>query len=554
MNILGIHGGVTVNQHDAGAALIRDGELICFVEEERLLRVKSPRGVLPIESISACLKEAGLSMHDIDLVALPGETYADIAERTQAYLRHHFGYAPPIQPVNHQTAHLASAFFPSGFEQAMCLSYDAYGDRLSLAMGTATREGGISIMETRPHDNSLGMFYATITSFLGFIPGEDEYKVMGLAPYGQNPVDLACFAQPARDGYVVDGSYIRSSPPPGSIYEQFYSESLVKLLGEPRRKGEPITQYHRDIAAGAQQALESCAISLVTYLHENTGLKNLCLAGGVALNCSANRLLAKLPFVENFFVQPAASDRGLALGSALQAAKEANEKLQPINHVFFGPTQKEGSINSALELTGLSAKEVSDPASVGAQLLAEGKIVGWFQGRSEFGPRALGHRSILAHPGLAHMKDEINARVKYREEFRPFAPSVLEERAPEVFDMAYPSPFMTIAFDVRNGWSQKLPATTHVNNTGRVQTVNVADNPIYHSLITCFEGLTGLPVVLNTSFNIKGQPIVESALDALSTFAGTGLDALIIGSYVIHKSRSPKRFSSSSSGVNGVRA
>ena len=542
MNILGIHGGVTINQHDAGAALIRDGELVCFVEEERLLRVKSPRGVLPIESIAACLKEARMSMRDIDLVALPGETYADIAERTQAYLRHHFGFAPRIQAINHQTAHLASAFFPSNFERAMCLSYDAYGDRLSVAMGSATRDDGVSIVETRPHENSLGMFYATITSFLGFTPGEDEYKVMGLAPYGKSTVDLTCFARPSGDGYFVDPRYIRSSPAPSSIYEQFYSDSLVELLGEPRRKGEPITQRHRDIAAGTQLALENCAVSLITYLHKITGLSNLCLAGGVALNCSANRVLAKLPFVERLFVQPAASDRGLALGSALQAAKEAGEDMKPINHVFFGPTQKEGGVIAALELTGLVAEEVSDPATLGAQLLAEGKIVGWFQGRSEFGPRALGHRSILAHPGLAHMKDEINARVKYREEFRPFAPSVLEERASEVFDMTYPSPFMTVAFNVRDEWSQKLPATTHVNNTGRVQTVSGADNPEYHSLITAFEKLTGVPVVLNTSFNIKGQPIVESPLDALSTFAGTGLDALIIGSHVIRKGRTPRRF------------
>ena len=542
MNILGIHGGVTINQHDAGAALIRDGELVCFVEEERLLRVKSPRGVLPIESIAACLKEAGLSMHDIDLIALPGETYADISERTQSYLKHHFGFSPRIQAINHQTAHLASAFFPSNFENAMCLSYDAYGDRLSVAMGSANQENGLSIIETRPHENSLGMFYATITSFLGFIPGEDEYKVMGLAPYGKSTIDLTSFAQPSNDGYFVDPRFIRSSPAPSSIYEPFYSENLVKLLGEPRRKGEPITQRHRDIAAGTQMALENCAVSLITYLHNLTGLSNLCLAGGVALNCSANRVLAKLPFVKKLFVQPAASDRGLALGSALQAAKEAGESLKPINHVFFGPSQKEDSVIAALNLTGLVAEEVSNPAEVGAQLLAEGKILGWFQGRSEFGPRALGHRSILAHPGLAHMKDEINARVKYREEFRPFAPSVLEERASEVFDMSYPSPFMTVAFNVRDEWSKRLPATTHVNNTGRVQTVSRKDDEEYHSLITAFEKLTDIPVVLNTSFNIKGQPIVETPLDALSTFAGTGLDALIIGSHVVRKGRSPRRF------------
>ena len=540
MNILGIHGGVTINQHDAGAALIRDGELVCFVEEERLLRVKSPKGVLPIESIAACLKEGGLSMHDIDLVALPGETYADISLRTQAYLRHHFGISPSIELINHQTAHLASAFYPSNFTKAMCMSYDAYGDRLSVAMGTADYENGVNVIETRPHDNSLGMFYATMTSFLGFMPGEDEYKVMGLAPYGRDAIDMTLFARPSSDGYAVNSKYIRTSPAPSSAYEQFYSERLIELLGEPRRKGEPITQRHRDIAAGTQRALEDCAVSLVTYLHQTTGLTNLCLAGGVALNCSANRVLSKLPFIENIFIQPAASDRGLALGCALQASKEAGEALKPIQHVFFGPTQNEERISSALALTGMIAEELQDPSEKAAQLLAEGEILGWFQGRSEFGPRALGHRSILAHPGLAHMKDEINARVKYREEFRPFAPSVLEERASAVFDMDKTSPFMTVAYDVRQEWAEKLPATTHVNKTGRVQTVSKDTDPMYHSLISQFDKLTSLPVVLNTSFNIRGQPIVETPLDALSTFAGTGMDALIIGSFLLRKPRKPR--------------
>ncbi len=540
MNILGIHGGVTINQHDAGAALIRDGELICCVEEERLLRVKSPRGVLPIESIAACLNEGGLSIQDIQLVALTGESYVNIVQHTQEYLRHHFGYAPPIHPVNHQTAHLASAFCPSGFPEAMCLSYDAYGDRLSAAMGIANNVAGVKIFETRAHDNSLGMFYGTMTSFLGFMPTEDEYKVMGLAPYGNSAVDLSQFARPASHGYIVNPKYIRSSPPPGSIYEQWYSAQLIELLGNSRKRGEPITQRHRDIAAGTQQALEHCAVSLVTYLHQITGSKNLCLAGGVALNCSANRVLSKLPFIENIFIQPAASDRGLALGCALQAAKEAGETLKNIPHVFYGPTQNPDQISSALALTGITAEQLPDPSGKAAQLLAEGKIVGWFQGRSEFGPRALGHRSILAHPGLAQMKNEINARVKYREEFRPFAPSVLAERASEIFDMVKPSAFMTVAFDVREGWVAKLPATTHVNNTGRVQTVSNNTDNLYHSLITQFEKLTQLPVVLNTSFNIKGQPIVETPLDALSTFSGTGMDALIIGEYLLMKPGRPR--------------
>lgn len=540
MNILGIHGGFTINQHDPGAALICDGKLIACVEEERLYRVKTPRGVLPIESIKAVLKEAGLTIHDIDIVAHPGETYDDMPARVSGYLIHHFGHSPKIQPIHHQTAHLASAFYPSGFDQAMCLSYDSHGDRLSAAMGIASRETGIRVLETRPTENSLGMFYATMTSYLGFQPGEDEYKVMGLASYGADTVDLSFFARPADDGYIVDHGFVRQDPPPSSVFEQFYGASLIERLGPPRRKSEPLTQHHMDIARGAQRALEECAVSLVNHLHKESGLSDLCMAGGVALNCTANNVIAKLPCVEHLFVQPAASDRGLPLGCALQAAAMNGEPCFDIETVFYGPSRDIDTIRDALSLTGFTAEEC-DPAETAADLLAEGKIVGWYQDRSEFGPRALGNRSILGNPGLATMKDEINARVKFREEFRPFAPSVLEEYADDVYHMHNgPSPFMTVAVDVRDGWSEKLPATSHINGTARVQTVSTRENPMYHSLISAFRKKSGLPAVLNTSFNIKGQPIVETPLEALSTFAGTGLDALIMGPYVVRKLEIPR--------------
>lgn len=539
MNILGIHGGITINQHDAGAALIVDGELISFIEEERLLRVKTPRGVLPIESISRCLKDANLTMKEIDYVALAGATYIDQESRTKLYLEHHFGSAPPVVLVNHQLAHVASAFFPSGFDDAMCMSYDAYGDKLSLAMGVGSKDG-VEIIETRPHENSLGMFYATITSFLGFMPGEDEYKVMGLAPYGNEGVDLSAFIQVASDGYQVNQDFIRSNPTPGSTYEQFYSQKLIDLLGKPRRKGEKITQRHMDIAAAAQKSLENCALSLVKYLHKVTGLKRLCLAGGVALNCSVNGVLSKLPFIEEIFIQPSASDRGLPLGCALYIAHQKGEKLKPITHVFYGPKYDSEEVEKAIKLAGFEADKIDDPGKIAAQLLVQGKIIGWHQGRSEFGPRALGHRSILAHPGLNNMKNEINLRVKFREEFRPFAPSVLEEFASKIFFLKHPSRFMTQACDVRPEWIERLPATTHVNNTGRVQTVDKTTNPVFYNLIRHFYDLTGLPVVLNTSFNIKGQPIVETPLEALSTFAGTGIDALIMGDYLITKPKKPR--------------
>ena len=541
MIILGIHGGVTLGQHDPAAALFRDGELIACVEEERLFRIKSPRGMLPIEAIQAVLREAGITMHEVDLVAHPGETYQDAPARIPAYLKHYFGHAPKLRLINHQTAHLASAFFQSGYDSAMVMSYDAYGDRLSAALATASRTDGIRVLETRDNVNSLGLFYATMTSYLGFLPGEDEYKVMGLAPYGEAKYDLSFFARPSKDGYFVDSpGAMRSDPGPKSNFEPFYGDAIVNKLGPARLKGEPIEQHHRDVAASTQRTLEECAISLVNYLHGMTGERNLCLAGGVALNCSANNVLRQMECVDRMFVQPAASDRGLALGCGLQAAWEEGETIAPITHVFYGPTRTDAEIERALGVTGFTAERVDDPSAAAASLLAEGKIVGWFQGRSEFGPRALGHRSILANPCVADMKDQINARVKYREEFRPFAPSVLEEKCRDVFVMDEPSPFMTVAFDVQDGWGEKLPATTHVNNTARVQSVSADTDPMYHRLITELEKHSGAPVVLNTSFNIKGQPIVETPLDALSTFAGTGMDAVIMGHYMVRKPGAPR--------------
>ena len=329
---------------------------------------------------------------------------------------------------------------------------------------------------------------------------------------------------------------IRQDPPPSSVFEQFYGEKLLKQLGSPRHKGEPVSQFHRNIARSIQDTLVECAISLVTYLHHETGETNLCLAGGVALNCSANSHIANLPFIEKMFVQPASSDRGLALGCAMYAAEQNGDRIAPINNVFYGPSYSNDKIRESLDLTGADAVECSDPAKSAAKIISEGGIIGWFQGRSEFGPRALGNRSILANPSLPNMKNEINKRVKFREEFRPFAPSVLQDRASEIFGLyGEPLPYMTIAVKVNDNWLERLPATTHIDNSARVQTVSEAENSVYHQLISNLDNQTGIPVVLNTSFNIRGQPIVETPLEAISTFAGTGLDAVFIGPYMIRK-------------------
>ena len=542
MNILGMYGGVTLGQHDPSAALICDEKLVAVCEEERFVRIKSPRGRLPVESIGACLREANLKMSDIDLVVNPGETFYDMPDRIRLYLNHYFGYSPQVKMINHQLAHIASAFFCSGFEQSMCMSYDAWGDKSSAALGIGELPSGIELLETREPKNSLGIFYATMTSYLGFLVSEDEYKVMGLAAYGQEEIDLSRFLRTTPDGYCVNMDYVRSDFSQCTMFEPLYSHRLVELLGPARRPGEALTTRHKNIAFAAQKALEDCAVSLLSYLHNKTGLDSLCVAGGVGLNCSANRVLRETPFIRRLFVQPASSDRGLSLGCALQAAYENGLKVnQKLEHVSLGPTYSEGQLRQALELSGIAYVEVSDPARKGAEMLAEGNIIGWFQGRSEFGPRALGNRSILADPREARMKDEINARIKFREEFRPFAPSVLEEYASELFEMEDASPFMTVAFQVRPSWHDRLKAVTHVNGTARVQTVSRVALPLYHQLISEFHRLTGVPVVLNTSFNVQGQPIVETPLDALSTFAGSGMDALFMGPFMIAKAHKPRR-------------
>ena len=542
MNILGISSGVTLNQHDPGAALICDGELIACCEEERFVRVKSPRGYLPIYSVNACLKEAGLKLADIDLIAHPGETYEDMPERIRLYCQHYFGAVPKIELINHQLAHLASAFYASGFDESICLSYDAVGDRLSVAFGVGN-SAGIKVLETRGQDKSLGIFYAITTSFLGFQVSEDEYKVMGLAAYGEPGIDLSSFVSVKEDDYFINTDFFERNPPHKSVYEPFYNQKLIDLLGPPRKPGEPITQHHKNIAYAAQKTLEKCATTLVGQIHRKTGIDSIALAGGVALNCSANLAISQLPFIKRIFVQPAASDRGLPFGCALQAAHENGTPVRGLRDVYGGPRYNSDQVLEALKIVGAAYEEPEDLPALTAKLLEEGKIIGLWQGRSEFGPRALGNRSILADARSAKMRDEVNARIKFREEFRPFAPAVLEEQASELFEMDAPSPYMTVAFPVRDSWKERLGAVTHVNGTARVQTVNKEINPLFHAIIERFFELSGVPAVLNTSFNVRGQPIVETPLDALGTFYSTGLDALVLDRYLIRKPIQPMRAS-----------
>ena len=537
MIVLGIHGGVTLGQHEPSAALLIDGRVVAVCEEERYLRIKSCYGYLPHYSIKACLALAGISADDIDLVVSAGVTYDFFESRLREYLKSTFGITPKIHLVHHQEAHLAAAFYSTNSEQALCLSLDATGDGSSGFVAKASRTSGIEVLERIPTQNSIGFFYSLITSYLGFEDG-DEYKVMGLAAYGEPSVDLRPVIE-ARDGvWRFDWSYIRSEPPLRSPFEPKHAPKLAELLKEnPRLPHEPIQKFHKDLARSAQLEFERALEGLVLHYHKRfPDLRELCYAGGVALNCVANSALFYRGWFDKIHVPPVASDRGLSLGAAYLGAVIGGDSPLPITSAALGSSYTNDQIAQELRANGISFRELSSPAVTTAELLSHGKIVGWFQGRSEAGARALGSRSIIANPRTKEMQEKVNRRIKYRESFRPFAPSVLLERSSDYFDnRGKSSPYMCFTFRCIKEREGEMGAITHADGTARVQTVQHDEAPLYHELISAFHSLTGTPLILNTSFNLKGQPIVESPRDALMTFFGCGLDALVLGPFLVEK-------------------
>jgi carbamoyltransferase len=539
MIVLGIHGGVTIGQHDPGACVVIDGRVAALCEEERYLRVKEAYGFLPYHSIRAALAAAGVTWEDVDLVVSPGATYGDFEARLRDFLRHSFGSCPRLLRVHHQKAHLATAFYGSGLDDAVVLSLDATGDGCAGFTGRASTRDGIKVEREIANTNSLGFFYTMITHYLGFADG-DEYKVMGLAAYGRPNIDLTPVIRPTADGYQFDNSFLRHDPPPRSRLEPAYGPKLSQLLGQPNRvPSAPVTDFHRDLARSTQGAFEDALIGLLRAIAPapNNGRKpNLCYAGGVALNCSANGKIFETGLFDQVYVSPVAADRGLALGCAYLGAVELGDSPQPIAHAYLGTAYGDDAIRAELAGNGCRFVELSDPAETAAELIARGKIVGWHQGRSEAGARALGNRSILASAESAAMRDKVNARIKYREEFRPFAPSVLVEEGPACFQTGgRASPYMCFTFPATAERAPRMGAVVHNDGTARIQTVSTAENPLYHKLISAYRRRTGMPVVLNTSFNLKGQPIVETPRDALMTFFGCGLDALILGRFMVEK-------------------
>ena len=606
--------GLNAYHADSAACLIVDGKIVAAAEEERFRRIKHWAG-LPTNAIDYCLHEGRLNLSDVDHIAINRQPRANIWRRVRFVLTHrphpkliaqkikNIRSAASIQTaleqkygvelkatvhhVEHHLAHLASAFFVSGFEEAACLSIDGFGDFASTAFGFG--EGGALKVDNRvyfPH--SLGIFYSALTQFIGFPHYGDEYKVMGLAPYGE-PTFLDQLRDVVRlqtDGtFRLNLKYFRHhsdevsytwndcAPEVGVLYR----DALVDLLGEPRKPDEPLEQKHMDIARSAQTIYERAFFALLQALHEQHPSEHLALAGGCAMNSVANgKVYRRTPF-KKMYLPAAAGDAGGAIGAAAyvnselersdrgrhdvdgragrpsereRASQRRNLKTASSLHFrlsnfspYLGPEFSEQEIHVLLDLKRKEIVEAGctisflaeeDLLRQTAQAIADGKVVGWFQGRMEWGPRALGNRSILADPRRADMKRILNAKIKRRESFRPFAPSILREAVAEWFEQDDDVPFMTEVFQVSARKGVMIPAVTHVDGTGRLQTVHKETNPRYYRLIEHFRDLTGIPVVLNTSFN-ENEPVVCSCDEALECFLRTKMDLLVLGNFCVER-------------------
>ncbi len=551
MRILGVTSPLSVN---TAACLVADGELVAFAEEERFTGVKYAPRQTPRHAIEYCLAEAHLAIDDVDATVLGYDppfrawgknAWANLTEgniargvretgafveyglnmvRFRDYLRatarHPKAVLRKVHFVTHHVAHAASAARCSGFSECAVLTLDGVGEGDAGLLGVF-QGNRITPLRRIPINQSLGWLYSLVTELCGFVPHSHEGKVMALAGFGTPDLEsLRGIAELRKDGYVLPRNWYRR---------------LVRQFGPPRGTGEPITQKHKDLAASVQYFLERAVLNLAQALHRDTGLPDLVLAGGVALNCDMNARLAQSDFIDRMFIQPAANDAGTALGAAYEwHARATGERCAPLRHVSYGPAYTDEEIESLLQESKLRYRRLSSLRDIAAKL-AEGKIVGWFDGRMEFGPRALGNRSILSHPGVVGMKETINRKVKHRESWRPFAPSVLADRAAEYFEQYVPSPFMLLTFKTKREKRRELAACIHVDDTARVQEVSPDTHPRYAALIQAFADITGTPAVLNTSFNSNEKPICCTPQDALRVFFATGIDVLVLNNFVLEK-------------------
>lgn len=558
--------GISCFYHDAGAALVRDGEMVAAAEEERFNRQKHYSD-FPERAIQYCLDEAGVTIDQVDyigfyekplvkfnriletiLAAWP-KTYTSWLRSMPIWLgsklhianliRKRLGTDQDVFFCQHHLSHAASAFLVSPFEEAAIITADGVGEWTTTGWGVGR---GIDLhfeKEIRfPH--SVGLLFSAITAYLGFRVNDAEWKVMGLAPYGK-PTYLDKFRQVVD--IKDDGSFRLNMKYFSYTHStrRTTSRKWEQLFGRPQRHPETeLDDFHRDIAHSGQKIIEEIMVKMARHAHNQTGLDNLCLAGGVGLNCVANwRILQESGF-KNIFIQPAAGDSGGALGTAFYIYNSVlkNPRKYVMTNALLGPSFSDEQIQATLRENEAVYEQIDSEDELvtrTARMIADGLVVGWFQGRLEFGPRALGSRSLLADPRDSAMKDTINAKVKFREAFRPFAPAVLKEHAHEYFEMppGMDAPFMLLVPKVRPEKHSVIPAVTHQDGTGRVQTVTEDTNPLYYRVIKKFGELTGVPVVINTSFNVRGEPIVCTPQDGYNTFVKTGIDALVIGKYVV---------------------
>jgi len=554
--------GINYSQmHDSSACIVRDGTLLFAVAEERLSRVKHDAG-FPRLSIQACLEFAGVRAqqldevcfgwqtagpayrHDLKLYAL-GDwpvTYLNVLNSTRHFVSmwhqesgakrfvQRFGeVAARMRFVDHHLAHAISAYAYSGFDDAAIVIMDGRGawEATSIWQG---KNGRIEHVLTIPFPDSVGLFYSEFTAYLGFQRNSDEWKVMGLAPYGRPGVKLDAFIDTEAGPYRVHTKRL-SGNGSGSF------SGITALLGAPRAAESEIDDRHKNTAYAVQDCCERAMMSVVRMAIEKTRCRNLCLAGGVALNSKANGKILASRLVDQIFVQPAASDDGVALGAALAPYMDNGGSLpnKAMRHAYLGPSFDDEAIETVLRTYKLRYTRLEDPAATAAELLSQGQILGWFQGRMEFAPRALGNRSILADPRDPEMNVKVNNAVKFREWWRPFAPSLKKESAGEFLESATDSPFMILTAQVRPEKRGVIPAVTHVDGSARPQTVEKEINSLYWRLLDEFAKRTGVPVVMNTSFNLRGEAIVHTPTDAVRTFFSSGMDALVIGSFLVEK-------------------
>lgn len=558
--------GVNAASHNSAACLVKDGVLQSFVEEERFDRTKYSMA-FPIQSIEYCLSHAGIGMSDVNAVAVAGIPRREIllsasgwfqnmfrpwyrkwlrnqiavtgfykGHRQKRYLQGRMGFPGGLRYVEHHDCHASSAFHISPFDEAAVLTVDAQGDGLATAIykgegSKLTKQKGYRFPET-----SIGHFYDCVGEYLGFRPVKDAGKTMGLSSYGDPAVLGAKFARLVTlgpEGRVSFDLDFMKHETTGRNCRKF-----IREFGVPRQPEEsPTEDRFAHAAAAGQDILEKAILHLAEYAKKITGAKYLCIAGGVGLNSVANGIVVRSGLFEDVWIQPSANDGGLALGAAFSVWHEdcAGGREFTMEHAYYGPGFTDERIREVLEVSKLPFTEIEDPATFAGDLVASDRIVGWFQGRMEAGPRALGNRSILVNPKRAEMKDIVNKYVKHRESFRPFAPSATEEGAGEFFDIDRPSPYMLIICDVKKGMEDSVAAIRHVDGTARLQSVTAKQNPGYHKLISRVGEKTGIPVVLNTSFNIRGEPIVTTPEHAIRCFFSTGLDDLVIGGFHVTK-------------------